>query len=136
MKTPELATLVRWLDEAGICDFEVKEPGRVIRVVMQGHGRTDPGSSAVTAEPGRRTKRVVAPAQGIFLATHPLRAKPLAEAGMPVAAGDILGLVRVDEVLYRPVLAGHGGRLSRRWAADGERIDEGTLLFDITTGSD
>lgn len=136
MKASELATLVQWLDAAGISDFEVKEPGRLIRVVMQGHGRAGPGSSAVAAEPGRRTRQVVAPARGIFMATHPLRAKPLAEVGARVAAGDILGLLKVDDVLYRPVLAGHGGRVSRRWVADSERIDDGTLLFDIAPGGD
>lgn len=136
MKAPELATLVQWLDEAGISDFEMKEPGRFIRVVMQGHGRADPACGAGTVGPVRRTQQVKAPARGTFIATHPLRAKPLAEVGMAVAAGDILGLVKVHDVLYRPVLAAHKGRVSRRWAADGEHIEEGTLLFDITIGGD
>ena len=70
------------------------------------------------------------------MATHPLRAGPLAEVGMAVAAGDMLGLVRVDHVLYRPVLAAHKGHVSRRWAADGERVEDGALLFDITIGGE
>jgi acetyl-CoA carboxylase biotin carboxyl carrier protein len=138
MKAPELATLVQWLDEAGISDFEMKEPGRFIRVVMQGRGRADPacGTGTGAVGPARATQQVAAPARGIFMATHPLRAKPLAEVGLHVTAGDILGLVKVDDVLYRPVLAAHKGRVSRRWAADGEQIEEGTLLFDITIGGD
>jgi biotin carboxyl carrier protein len=136
MKSPELATLVRWLDEAGISDFEMKEPGRRVRVVMRGPGGIDPASIASAAGPARRMHQVTAPARGIFVATHPLRAKPLAQAGMAVAAGDILGLVKVDDVLYRPVVASHGGRVSRSWAVDGERTEPGMLLFEITAGND
>lgn len=136
MKAPELATLVQWLEEAGISAFEMKEPGRFIRVVMQGHGRAGPACGTGAVGPARTTRQVAAQARGIFMATHPLRAGPLAEVGMAVAAGDMLGLVRVDDVLYRPVLAAHKGRVSRRWAADGERIEESALLFDITIGGD
>lgn len=136
MKAPELARLVQWLDEAGICAFEMKEPGRFIRVVMQGHGRAGPACGTGAVGPARKTQQVAAPARGIFMATHPLRAGPLAEVGMAVAAGAILGLVRVDDVVYRPVLAAHQGRVSRSWAADGDQIEEGSLLFDITVGGD
>lgn len=134
MKAPELARLVRWLDEAGISAFELSEPGRFIRVLMLGQQSAVParGPGAVA----RGTHQVAAQAHGVFMATHPLRAGPLAEVGMTVAAGAILGLVQVDEVLYQPVLAAHKGRVSRRWAADGGRVEAGTLLFDITVGGD
>ncbi len=136
MKAPELAILVQWLDQAGISAFELNEPGRFVRVVMQGHGRAGPACGTGAVGPTLTTQRVTAQARGIFMSTHPLRAGPLAEVGMAVAAGDIVGLVQVDEVLYRPVLATHRGHVSRRWAADGERVVEGTLLFDITIGGD
>ena len=139
MKVRQLSTLVQWLKDKDIDTIEVQEPDMSVRIVMWRHTEA---TGATRAEeslappplPKPKSSTVRANAQGIFRLTHPLRTSPLAAAGDMVKADDVLGLLKVTDVLYRPVLAGQKGRLVRTLALDGELIKEGMPLFELDIG--
>ena len=136
MKVRQLSTLVQWLKDKDIYMIEVQEPDMSVRIVMRRHPEA---TGAIRAEeylappplPKPKSSTVRANAQGIFLLAHPLRTSPLAVAGDMVKAGDVLGLLKVMDVLYQPVLARQKGRLVRALALDGELIEEGMPLFEL-----
>jgi acetyl-CoA carboxylase biotin carboxyl carrier protein len=136
LKVRELSTLVRWLKDNDIHAIEVQEPDMSVRIVMR---RRTEATGAIRAEEyaappalsKHKSRNVTANAQGIFLLAHPLRTSPLAAAGDMVKAGDVLGLLKVMDVLYQPVLARQKGRLVRALALDGELIEEGMPLFEL-----
>lgn len=139
MKIRQLSTLIQWLKDKDIHAIEVKEPNVSLRIVMRRHTEA---TGAIRAEEyvalpalsKHKSSNVIANAQGIFMSTHPLRTSPLAVAGDMVKAGDVLGLLKVTDVLYQPVLAGQSGRLVRTLAFDGELIKEGMPLFELDIG--
>ncbi len=138
MKLRELSTLVQWLKDNCIESIEVQGPGSSVRVVMPRLARSTSktGVAACAALPPseRKSSIVIASAAGIFLSAHPLRTMPLAAAGSTVDAGDVLGLLKVSDVLYRPVLAGRKGSLVRALAQAGDLVEEGMPLFEINIG--
>lgn len=139
MKVRELSTLVSWLNDKDIREIEVQEPDMSLRIVMRRQTEV-PGANrgkecvAPAVSSKHQSRNVAANAQGIFLSVHPLRTSRLAVAGDRVKAGDVLGLLKVTDVLYQPVLAGQKGRLVRVLALDGELIKEGMPLFELDIG--
>ena len=127
--------LVQWLREADIEVFEIDEMGMSLRLVMQQPLQSKSIESKVlsppTKLPGRGLHRVVANTDGLFLTSHPLSNAPLAAAGGLVAVGDVLGLVKVTDVMYRAVLSDQQGRLLRTLAAHGQPISQGMPLFEM-----
>ena len=139
MKLHELSTLVQWLKDNCIESIEVQAPGSSVRIVMPRDARSTSNIGVATRAapsppPIRKSSIVIASATGIFLSAHPLRTAPLAAAGSTVDAGDVLGLLKVSEVLYRPVLAGRKGSLVRALAQAGDLIEDGMPLFEIDIG--
>jgi acetyl-CoA carboxylase biotin carboxyl carrier protein len=138
VKLLDLITLVQWLKEADIHAFELEEQGTSLRIVMQRQLQPEAirvKESVLPATlPKRRSHHVVADAKGIFLTAHPLRAASLVAAGDVVAVGDVLGLLRVTDVVYKAVLADRQGRVVRTLAADGQLIEEGMPLFELDVG--
>lgn len=138
MKLRDLSTLVQWLKDNGIESIDVQAPGSSVRIVMPRHAPSTSNTgvaSCVAAPPSmRKSSIVIASATGIFLSAHPLRTTPLAAAGSTVDAGDVLGLLKVSEVLYRPVLAGRKGSLVRALAQAGDLIEDGMPLYEIDIG--
>ena len=138
MRLPELAELLQWLEDAGVDSFEMKQPGSMIRVVMQRHTQPiglrsrpegqRPGSAAQTVH------QVIAQVRGTFLAAHPLRTAALTEVGATVTASDVLGLVRSGGVLYHPIVSGKNGRVNRRLVSDGDLVEPGMPLFELQRG--
>ena len=134
MKLLDLNTLVKWLNDADIHTFELEERGLSLRIAMQqlqpeGHRIIAP--SLQTNLPKRRLHLVVADANGMFLTTHPLRAVPLVASGDAVAVGDVLGLLKIGDVIYKAVRANRQGRVIRTLAGNGQPIETGTPLFEL-----
>lgn len=67
---------------------------------------------------------------GVFLDTHPLAAAPLAPVGARVAAGQVLGLLRIGALLL-PVTAPADAVVARVLATPGAAVGYGTALFDL-----
>lgn len=139
LKLRELRTLIQWLKEGDIHAIDVQEPGMSVRIVMVRRAEAAGGFRAeeYAAPPAvskRMLSKVTSNAAGIFLSVHPLRSSPLAVAGRLVKAGDVLGLLKVADVLYRPVLAGRNGCLVRVLAVEGDSVEEGMPLFELDIG--
>lgn len=135
MKLLVLTTLLQWLKEADIHIFELKERGMSLRIVMQAQlqpvGHPINASSLPADFLERRLHLVVADTKGIFLIAHPLRAAPLVAPGEVVAVGDVLGLLKVTDVLYKAVRASRQGRVVRTLAGNDQLIEAGSSLFEL-----
>lgn len=138
MKASELTTLIGWLEDAGICLFEVEQPGTLLHIVMQTSpqfGVIQTNATWLTSDFSKRTlHHVKAKMKGIFLTAHPLNAHPLVAAGDFVAKGDVLGLLKVTDILYVAVLADRPGCMIRTLAVNGRLIEEGRPLFELDVG--
>ena len=137
MKLLVLTTLLQWLKEADIHIFELKERGMSLRIVMQPQPQLQPKGYPINASSlpadflERRLHLVVADTKGIFLTAHPLRAAPLIAPGDVVAVGDVLGLLKVTDVLYKAVRASRQGRVVRTVAGNDQLIEAGSPLFEL-----
>ena len=137
MKLLVLTTLLQWLKEADIHIFELKERGMSLRIVMQPQPQLQPKGHPINASSlpadflERRLHLVVADTKGIFLTAHPLRAATLIAPGDVVAVGDVLGLLKVTDVLYKAVRASRQGRVVRTLAGNDQLIEAGSPLFEL-----
>jgi acetyl-CoA carboxylase biotin carboxyl carrier protein len=84
-------------------------------------------SGAPEEDRGSLAKATIA---GRFLPTHPWRAKPLAEIGRHVTAGEIVGLVQVG-FLYVPVTAPADGVIDAILAEPGALVGYGSPLLRL-----
>ena len=134
MKLLDLKTLVQWLKDADVHTFELEERGLSLRIAMQQlqpEGHRINASLLPTNLPKRRLHLVVADAKGIFLTAHSLRAAPLVASGDTVAVGDVLGLLKITDVVYKAVRANRQGRVVRTLAGVGQLIEAGMPLFEL-----
>ena len=93
-------------------------------------GRFVDGSATAQTEMLTVASRTV----GEFLAAHPGRRSPPKKLGEPVAAGDLLGFVRVGPLLTPVVVDatfGRGGILAEMLVGDGALVGFGTPLFQV-----
>jgi acetyl-CoA carboxylase biotin carboxyl carrier protein len=119
--------LVRALSAAlagsDVVELELRGPGVHLRLRQDGAGvarlaldRPGPGET------------IAAPGPGIFLDRHPLHPVPLAPPGTRVAAGDLVGLLRVGALLL-PVTAPRAGVIGAALVAHDSAVGFGTPLF-------
>ncbi len=126
MTLEQIALLVRQAELRGVATFEYEEDGCVLRLA------TAEASEARARDPVSTTQAplyIRAPAAGIFHASHPLRAEPMAAEGTHTREGQIVGFLQVGAVL-RPVLAGEGV-VDACVAEDGEMVGFGAALFRL-----
>mgnify|MGYP001580926872 CR=1 FL=1 len=126
-----------WLLGTDIALLELRGPGLHLRLHNDGRRviRVPAGEiveSALEALEGvtATTLAVKASSVGIFLHAHPLHEAPLASPGQAVAAGQIIGLLRIGALLL-PVTAPHGGTCLEHAAAHGSAVGYGTPLIHL-----
>jgi acetyl-CoA carboxylase biotin carboxyl carrier protein len=128
---PHLAAL---LAATGIDTLELAGPaGRVFLGRSGAPAATVPALDAAAPGPeagAAATVTVASPGIGAFRRAHPLHEQPLAEEGSEVAAGQVLALLQVGDLLL-PVRAPSGGILAAARRADGALTGFGDPLFDI-----
>lgn len=129
MRARDLKRLVAWLEQAGIQTVEFEDPESSLRVVM--HAPQQPQTPQLDAESTHQLVFIAAAENGTFLRTHPCSGTPFVKPGRAVTSGDILGLLKVDEVLYKPVTATQDGRVARITTSNAEFVQEGTVLFEL-----
>ena len=99
--------------------------------------RLAPGDGAPTISAGTgstKTLMVTARTVGEFLPAHPHRPSPPKRAGEPVAAGELLGFIRIGSLLTpvtTPAETGEGGTLAAVLVSGGEPVAYGTPLFEV-----
>jgi acetyl-CoA carboxylase biotin carboxyl carrier protein len=75
--------------------------------------------------------QIVAPMVGTFYRAAEPDSPPLAEEGTEVAETTIVGIIESLQVL-NPVQAGHTGRVTRVLATDGQPVEYGQPIFEVT----
>ena len=125
--------IAAWLESAGASAIEIEtEDGRHLRIVMDEEAAlpTEKGThDTVPAVPASATA-ATAPFAGHFLDTHPARETPVAAQDTAVAAGDIVGFVKVGPLLM-PVRAFAAGRLNECSVKAGDLVGYGDTIFSI-----
>jgi acetyl-CoA carboxylase biotin carboxyl carrier protein len=124
--------LVAALAATDIAELELTGPDGHL-LLRRGTGGAIERIEPPPATPAPAAITVAAPGVGRFLARHPLREVPLAAIGSRVAAGNLLGLLQVEDLLL-PVVAPEAGVLAAVLVADGTLVGFGTPLFELTPG--
>ena len=128
-----------WLAAADIDFIEIDAPGMRLRMLRGPAGYRaeetdlDTAAAPTTAPAMAKTASARTPCAGVFLTAHPLRTEALAAAGRRVAAGDVVALVRIGQVLV-PVTTPVPGTVLRTLAPPDSLVGYGTPLLDIDTG--
>ena len=122
-----------WLEKAGVSAIEIDmEDGRHVRIVMDGEAclRADDGPRDMISTTPASVSAAKAPFAGHFLDTHPARDVPAAAEGAAVAAGDIVGFIKVGPLLL-PVRAPAAGTLNESSVKAGNLVGYGDTIFPI-----
>ncbi|PBQ00381.1 acetyl-CoA carboxylase biotin carboxyl carrier protein [Pseudomonas congelans] len=133
MNIKEIRQLAAWIRDAGLTALELKRPGfeLVIRRGEPVRAFAAPSATQVAAEPSALTAHVVtADNPGVFVLSHPDERSRYVKPGDSVAAGQLLGLLRIG-LLYLPVRSNQAGRLVRFLAAENERVGYGQPLIEL-----
>jgi biotin carboxyl carrier protein len=132
--TTEIERLAQILERSGVTSIEIEEDGQSLKLVLEAGKLT----ASVHIAPSRRPHEaaIVAKADisGVFIATHPWRAKPFVEPGQAVEAGAIVGLVRVGR-LYVPVLSPAAGIVDAIVAEAGAIVGYGTPIVSFRSAA-
>ena len=131
MNAELLQQLSAWLARTDIGLLELRGPGVQLRLLNDA-GRVRPAPAGPGLDAPVAAVPVRAPSVGVFLPGHPLQLDALAPPGAPVAAGQVLGLLRVGALLL-PVAAPCGGVVAAVHVAPGVPVGFGTHLADIVT---
>ncbi|RKF50922.1 biotin/lipoyl-containing protein [Paraburkholderia fungorum] len=142
----ELRQITSWLAAVDIEFIEISKPGATVRLTMEQVSCVAGVDAAATAAaPVIRTGRtgtpeslaneqsvgITAKSAGIFLTTHPARSTPMVNEGVPVKAGEIVGLLQIAQLCV-PVVAPVAGVVKRIAAAHGATVGYGTRLMELS----
>lgn len=122
--------LCSWLTGTDIAWLELRGPGVHLRLHNDGKSVVPVPAGAVLEQAPVPPVQVKAASVGIFLHRHPLHDAPLAAPRQAVAAGQIIGLLRIGALLL-PVTAPQGGTCLEHAAAHGSAVGYGTPLIHL-----
>jgi biotin carboxyl carrier protein len=125
--------ITAWLESAGVSAIEIEtEDGRNLRIVVDGETslNVDDGQRDVAATVLASISTAKAPFAGHFLDAHPAHGAPAAVEDTAVAAGDIVGFVKVGPLLLA-VRAPDAGTLNECPVKAGDLVGYGDPIFSI-----
>lgn len=125
--------IAAWLESAGASAIEIEtEDGRHVRIVMDDAAslRADHGQRDVVATVPASILTAKAPFAGHFLDAYPARGAPEAAEDTAVAAGDIVGFVKVGPLLMS-VRSPEAGTLNECPVRTGDLVGYGDTIFSI-----
>ncbi|EKG31837.1 acetyl-CoA carboxylase biotin carboxyl carrier protein [Pseudomonas avellanae] len=133
MNINEIRQLAGWIRDAGLTVLELKRPGfeLLIRRGAPAYPHASPPDVQTAAEQPQAAACVIAADNpGIFVSSHPDEKNSYVKPGDSVAAGQLLGLLRIGR-LYLPVRSSQAGRVVRFLAAEHERVGYGQPLIEL-----
>ncbi|RMP18784.1 hypothetical protein ALQ08_00201 [Pseudomonas syringae pv. delphinii] len=133
MNINEIRQLAGWIRDAGLTVLELKRPGfeLLIRRGVRADTHASPTDMQTAAEqPQAATCVIAADNPGVFVTSHPDEKNSYVKPGDSVAAGQLLGLLRIGW-LYLPVRSSQAGRVVRFLAAEHERVGYGQPLIEL-----
>ncbi|KPW61077.1 Uncharacterized protein ALO80_04492 [Pseudomonas caricapapayae] len=134
MNINEIRQLAVWIRDAGLTVLELKRPGFEL-LIRRGepvqNRALEPAAVRIAAEPSAAAAHVITASNpGVFVSTHPDERNSYVKPGDTVAAGQLLGLLRIG-LLYLPVRSKQAGRVVRFLAAEEERVGYGQPLIEL-----
>lgn len=128
----EIETLLAAMEQHGIERIELEDAEGSLALALPPTAAPVPAPAAKppassAGDPAPVAKATIA---GRFLPAHPWRAKPFAEIGRQIAAGEIVGLVQVG-ALYAPVTAPADGIVDAILAEPGALVGYGSPLLRL-----
>ncbi|MCR8717993.1 acetyl-CoA carboxylase biotin carboxyl carrier protein [Pseudomonas syringae] len=133
MNINEIRQLAGWIRDAGLTVLELKRPGfelLIRRGVPACTHASPPDVQAAAEQPQAAACVIAADNPGIFVSSHPDEKNSYVKPGDSVAAGQLLGLLRIGR-LYLPVRSNQAGRVVRFLAAEHERVGYGQPLIEL-----
>lgn len=132
----QAAAIGSWLAATDIDVLELIGPDGHLRLRRGGEppvapGREASGRAVEAASAGASEDVVISPDFGLFLRAHPLHETPLARLGDRVAAGQLLGLLKIGMLLL-PVPAPREGVVTAVLAPDGSLVGFGDPLVALS----
>lgn len=120
-----LDALVRRLQASDVSDFECEGPDVFVRLRFT-RGTVVPAAALPAVVPGPDTQAVVLRSSSIgrLVLAHPLSDLAALAPGDRVEPGQLVGLLRVGDVLT-PILADHGGTVERVIGEEGALLGYG-----------
>jgi acetyl-CoA carboxylase biotin carboxyl carrier protein len=123
-----VAEIAAWLAATDIDYLELAGPTGHLRLRRGGESEVTTGGVSDGPPAEDETVAMPSPGFGIFLHAHPLHETPLVRAGDSVAAGQVLGFLKIGPLLV-PVPAPHEGVVSDILAQDGTLVGFCDPLF-------
>ncbi|RMP80916.1 biotin/lipoyl-containing protein [Pseudomonas syringae] len=133
MNINEIRQLAGWIRDAGLTVLELKRPGfeLLIRRGIRADSHASRADLDVAVEQPPATALVIAADNpGVFVSRHSDEKNSYVKPGDTVAAGQLLGLLRIG-LLYLPVRSQQAGRVTRFLAAEHERVGYGQPLIEL-----
>ena len=139
MDLNELQQLIASLEASGLRSLELSRPGERVKLtvcenseVHVENGETSAAQPVAASSPQatQASTTVLTESAGIFLATHPMRNKPLAAIGDQVKKNDVLGLLKIGPI-YAPITASADGVITQILARDGALLGFGAAVLEI-----
>jgi biotin carboxyl carrier protein len=134
MNIKEIRQLAGWIREAGLSALELKRPGFEL-FIKRGSGNVSGAVPEVMGEPVSPSvvttpHSIKAANPGVFFSCHPDERIGYIKVGDVVAAGQLLGLLRIG-ALYLPVRSDRSGKVLQILASEGDRVGYGQPLLNI-----
>jgi acetyl-CoA carboxylase biotin carboxyl carrier protein len=123
-----VADIAAWLAATDIDCLELTGPAGHLQLRRGGEPEITAGGTGDEPIVEDETVAMPSPGFGIFLRAHPLYETPLVRAGDSVAAGKVLGVLKIGPLLV-PVSAPREGVISDIVALDGTLVGFGDPLF-------
>jgi len=132
MEIHDIQQVLRWMQQARLCQFSLTSPQSQILLRRQQHNpRSLTQQDTVTPLASSGTpESIIAHCAGTFLPCHPAHEAPQAAPGSQVEQGDIVAFLAVDTLLL-PVVAPCAGTLSEALVGKGTLVEYGTTLFTV-----
>lgn len=133
MNLKDIEGFVTAMESAGLARFVCTVGSEKLKLVRT--PQVDGGAAAQPERvdrdaPAMETVSIRSPHTGCFQRAHPLDPQTAVEEGSPVFAGQVIGYVRVESVLF-PVIAPIGARVERLLVADGTLVGYGEKLIEF-----
>jgi acetyl-CoA carboxylase biotin carboxyl carrier protein len=126
-----------WMDEAGIHLLELTTAEtslslqRDVPAFVPPEGAGDPPARPAPVE-GATDYELTAPSPGVYLDRHPLSTKPLVTSDALIEAGQLVGFLRIQNLLL-PLRSARAGRVVRLPQHSGDTLGYGNVVLCLRT---
>ncbi|HET6385741.1 MAG TPA: biotin/lipoyl-containing protein [Armatimonadota bacterium] len=131
----DITELIRIACQHGFSEIAIQSPESQIQIRLaptpQSSGVPPAAESPVANQPAADCVPLLSPMTGIYYAAPGPNAPPFVHPGDLVREGDPIGLIEAMKV-FSEVLADHSGRVRRVVAENGQLVQQGDMLIELS----